>query len=215
MSHRSAVHDALQGRKECPDVFDREPRHRPHDTPAGTTTPGVPSLNRVTRSAVRPAVPADLPGILDVYNLHVEGGTATFDLEPVTVDDRRSWFGRFSTDGPHRLLVADIAGLIAGFAASTPFRDREGYRHTVETTVYVHPEHQGAGLGIRLMMELIAAIDRAGVHRAVAAISLPNEPSIRLHERLGYRPVGTMSEVGRKFDRWIDVAWYLREGHEA
>jgi len=137
-------------------------------------------------------------------------GAATFDLDPVTVEDRKPWFERFSEEAPYRLLVADIAGEVAGFAASTPFRDRAGYRHTVETSVYLHPDHHGEGLGMRLMMELLEALDHEGVHRAVAAVALPNDASVGLHERLGFEEVGTMDQVGRKFDGWVDVRWYIR-----
>lgn len=166
----------------------------------------------MTRAAVRQAVAGDLPGILDVYNQHVVAGMATFDLVPVTLEDRQAWFEGFSGKGPHRLFVADIAGEVVGFASSTPFRGRAGYRHTVETSVYVHPDHHGEGLGMRLMMGLMQALDDEGVHRAVAAVALPNDASVTLHERLGFQEVGTMDEVGRKFDEWVDVRWYIRRG---
>lgn len=135
---------------------------------------------------------------------------ATFDTEPVTVEARREWFGHYATSGPHRLLVAETGGAVRGWATSSTFRTKPAYARSVETTVYVDPTATGRGLGSALYAELLGLLGGEGVHRAYAGIALPNDASVRLHERFAFREVGTFGEVGRKFGRWWDVRWYER-----
>lgn len=159
---------------------------------------------------VRAAGADDLPGIVRIYNHYVETSHATFDLEPVTVGQRADWVGQFDDAGPYRLLVADDGAGLFGFAYSTRFRSRPAYDVSVETTVYVAPEAIGSGVGRGLYESLLASVDAAGIHRVYAGIALPNPPSVRLHEQFGFRHVGTFSEVGHKFGRYWDVAWFER-----
>ncbi|MDX1508792.1 MAG: GNAT family N-acetyltransferase, partial [Woeseiaceae bacterium] len=119
------------------------------------------------------------------------------------------WFDAYSADGPYRLLVADTGDAVIGYASSSRFKTRDAYRTSVETTIYVHPDATGTGIGNRLYGELLARLradDR--LHRAYAGIALPNDASIALHESLGFHLAGTYREVGYKFDRYWDVAWY-------
>jgi phosphinothricin acetyltransferase len=159
---------------------------------------------------VRKAEPGDLPQLTDLYNHYVRTSPATFDLEPVPLERRREWMGRYADTGPHRLLVAEIEGAIAGYATSGRLREKPGYLTSIETTVYVHPDRQGRGIGTRLYAELFSAIGREDVHRACAAIVLPNPASIALHERFGFTRLGIFHEVGRKFGRYWDVEWFER-----
>jgi phosphinothricin acetyltransferase len=161
---------------------------------------------------VRPASRSDLPALVALYNHYVEHTPITFDTEPWTVEARTPWFDAFSPDGPHRLLVAEQDGIAAGYASSTTFRAKRAYHRTVETTVYVHVDHTRRGIGCALYEALLDAMHaEPDVHRALAGITLPNPGSVALHERLGFRTVGTFTEVGWKFGRYWDVRWYERE----
>jgi len=159
---------------------------------------------------VRAAQSADLPQLTELYNYYVRTSPATFDLEPVSLDNRRDWMEHYAETGPHRLLVASTGGVLAGYATSGKVKERPGYLPSVETSVYVHPERHGRGIGKQLYGELLAALAHEDVHRAYAAIVLPNPASVALHERFGFRPVGLYTEIGRKFDRYWDVQWFER-----
>ena len=155
---------------------------------------------------IRPAAPADWPAILELYNHYVAGSTCTFDVEPFTLEARRPWFEQFRAGGRYRLLVAEEATLL-GYAGSLPFRLKRAYETSIETTVYVSPDQQGKGVATRLYAALFEALRGEDLHRAVAGITMPNDPSIRLHERLGFRKVAHFTEQGRKFGRYWDVCW--------
>jgi phosphinothricin acetyltransferase len=158
---------------------------------------------------VRPAVGSDLPSITDLYNHYVRTSPATFDLAPVSLENRRQWMQRYP-GGRHRLLVAEDAGTITGYATSGKVREKPGYLGSIETTVYVHPEHLGKGIGKSLYAAIFSALKSEDVHRAYAAIVLPNAASIALHESFGFKPAGLFREIGRKFDRYWDVQWFER-----
>ena len=159
---------------------------------------------------VRAAASGDLPELTDLYNHYVTTSPATFDLEPASVESRRAWMSRYAAEGPHRLLVAVDGGSIAGYASSGRLREKPGYRTSVETTVYVHPERHGQGIGTLLYTALFAALKGEDLHRAYAGIVTPNPASIALHERFGFQRIGIYREVGRKFDRYWDVCWFER-----
>jgi phosphinothricin acetyltransferase len=158
--------------------------------------------------AIRKATSADLEALTDIYNHYVVNSHHTFDMTPFSIDGRRPWFERFATNGPHRLLVATSGTDVVGYASSGPHRPKPGYRTSVETTVYLAPGATGQGLGTRLYTALFDALAGQQLHRALAGIALPNDASIALHERFGFRHVGTFTEQGTKFDRYWDVAWF-------
>jgi phosphinothricin acetyltransferase len=162
------------------------------------------------RPQVRPATPDDVASLTAIYNHYVETSHATFDLEPVTEEVRREWLTRYASTGRHRLLVADIAGEVLGYASSGRFHERAAYDTSVQVSVYVAPSAQGQGVGALLYTALFAAIRDEDVHRAYAGIALPNEASLALHRRFGFTEVGTYREVGRKFGRYWDVCWMER-----
>ncbi len=157
---------------------------------------------------IRDARAEDLPALTAIYRHYVAHSLATFDTEPFT--DRRAWFAHYATTGPHRLLVLVVGGVVVGYASSSPHRPKPGYRTTVETSVYLSPAVTGQGLGRQLYDALLPLVDAAGVHRCLAGIAVPNDPSVALHERCGFRRVGVFTEVGTKHDQWVDVAWYER-----
>lgn len=162
---------------------------------------------------VRPGTEGDLAALTDLYNHYVRETAITFDTAPFTPEERRPWLLSHPVDGPYRLMVATGAGSrrILGYATSSPFRPKPAYATSVETTVYVAPDAGRRGIGTLLYKALFEALAGEDLHRAYAGVAQPNDASTRLHERFGFRYVGTYREVGRKFDRWWDVAWYEKE----
>ncbi len=159
---------------------------------------------------LRPVRPADLSALTAIYNHYIRSGAVTFDTRVFRETEREPWLAQFSDDGPHRLFVAEVAGRVRGYAGSTAFRSRPAYATTVETTVYLAPDAVGQGLGAALYHTLFEALAGEDLHRALAGITLPNEGSVRLHERFGFERAGVFREVGRKLGRYWDVAWYER-----
>ncbi|MCF1599551.1 GNAT family N-acetyltransferase [Streptomyces muensis] len=170
-----------------------------------------------TEVQVRPGVEGDLEALTDIYNHYVRETPITFDTAVFTPEERRPWLLSHPEDGPHRLMVAAEAGpgrnsqRILGYATSSAFRPKPAYGTSVEVTVYLAPDAGRRGIGILLYKALFEALTQEDVHRAYAGIVPPNEASRRLHERFGFRHVGTYREVGRKFGRYWDVAWYEKE----
>lgn len=161
---------------------------------------------------IRSAVEGDLTALVRIYNHYVTGSHVTFDTEPFSVDERRSWFESFSPSGPHRLFVAELDSHAIGYASSKEFRPKRAYSRSVETTIYLDPEFVGRGIGRALLGTLLEALESEdGVHRAYGGIALPNPGSVALHERFGFELAGTFREVGHKFGKYWDVSWYERD----
>ncbi len=154
---------------------------------------------------IRDAVEADLPAIRDIYNHAVEHTTAIWNEVLIDVDNRRVWLELRRAKG-FPVLVAEKDGKVAGYASYGEWRAFDGYRHTVEHSVYVDKDLRGGGIGKQLMLDLIARAKAADMHVMIAAIEAENKASIALHERLGFRLVGIHREVGIKFGRWLDLA---------
>ncbi|MER7478678.1 N-acetyltransferase family protein [Streptomyces sp. NPDC126510] len=163
-----------------------------------------------TEVQVRPGVEDDLEALTALYNHYVSETAITFDTAIFSPEERRPWLLSHPEDGPHRLMVAAEPGTqeVLGYSTSSPFRMKPAYATSVETTVYVAPGAGRRGVGTLLYTALFEALSGEDLHRAYAGIALPNEASARLHERFGFRHVGTYREVGRKFGRYWDVAWY-------
>lgn len=158
---------------------------------------------------VRPAIEDDLEDIAAIYNHEVETSIVTFDLEP---PDLAYWRERLTGGHPgdHLLVGVDADDDVVGYAYSWSYRPRPAYDTTRETSVYLDPSVRGKGIAKILYDALLDTIAKSGVHTAVALVALPNPASIRLHESCGFEHVGTMRQVGFKFDTWIDVAWYQK-----
>jgi L-amino acid N-acyltransferase YncA len=157
---------------------------------------------------IRAATAADLASAAAIYDEQVRSGISTFDLDAPPVS---YWEHHLeSTEPGDHFLVADDRATIVGFAYSSTYRPRPGYRLTRETSVYLAEAARGRGLGRRLYDELLARVRDDGIHVVLALIALPNPASVALHEACGFEHLGTMREVGRKFDRWLDTAWYQR-----
>jgi len=155
---------------------------------------------------IRPGGPADLPAIVELYNQYVRSSPCTFDVEPFSIEARRPWLDQFEAAGRHRLLVAEN-GRLLGYAGSLRFRDKRAYETSIETTVYVAGSEQGKGIASALYTALFETLRGQDVHRALAGITLPNDASLRLHERFGFRKVAHFTEQGRKFGKYWDVCW--------
>jgi len=156
-------------------------------------------------ATVRPATEADLPAILDIYNAAILHTTATFDVEPQTLDERLQWFRE--TKPPHCVLVAEEAGRVTGWGCLRSFRPRVAYRFTAEDSVYIDEEHRGSGIGALLLGELIERAKGGGFHSVVAGMTEGNPASEALHRGFGFVEVGRYRQVGYKFERWLDVVW--------
>lgn len=154
---------------------------------------------------IRDATEADLAAIRDIYNDAVEHTTAIWNDQLIDVENRRAWLEMRRAKG-FPVLVAEMDGKVAGYASYGDWRAFDGYRHTVEHSVYVHKDARGAGIGKALMEALIGRAREGRVHVMIAAIEAGNTASIRLHESLGFRLVGIHEEVGTKFGRWLDLA---------
>ncbi|MGW0035226.1 N-acetyltransferase family protein [Gordonia sp. NPDC003376] len=155
---------------------------------------------------IRDALPADADAIRVIYNDAVTHSTAIWNDRLVDADDRRAWLAERQRSG-FPVLVAVDSGSVLGYATYGPFRPHDGFRYSVEHSVYLHADARGRGLGTSLMQALIVRARGAGVHVMVAAIDGANSGSIRLHERLGFSRVGALGEVGTKFGSWLDLVF--------
>ncbi|WP_407695284.1 GNAT family N-acetyltransferase [Sinorhizobium saheli] len=156
---------------------------------------------------IRDAVEADLEAIRDIYNDAVANTTAIWNETLVDVANRAAWLKARNAAGfPVLVAVSDTAEVV-GYASFGEWRAFDGYRHTVEHSVYVRADQRGAGVGRALMLALIERAEALGKHVMVAGIESGNLGSIRLHERLGFRETGVMKEVGTKFGRWLDLTF--------
>ncbi|HEX8366181.1 MAG TPA: GNAT family N-acetyltransferase [Allosphingosinicella sp.] len=157
---------------------------------------------------VRPATLGDAAAIAAVYAPYVSDSFVSFETEaPDEAEMRR----RIENGGLlYPWLVGEAEGRVCGYASASPFRTRAAYRYAVETSVYLAPAACGRGFGRALYRQLLDLLARQGFTQAIGAISLPNAPSVRLHEALGFTPAGTYREVGWKCGRWIDVGLWQR-----
>ncbi len=157
---------------------------------------------------VRPAAQEDLGQLNDIYNRYVVETHFTFDIEPMTIEARREWFAHYDSTGRYRVLVGVSDATVIGYATSSRWRPKPAYETSVETSIYLAPDAVGRGIGTKLYEELFKQLQREDLHRAYAGIALPNQASIALHERVGFKRVAHFTEQGRKFDRYWDVGWY-------
>ena len=158
---------------------------------------------------VRLAEPRDAEPVRQIYNAEVVGSTATFDLRPRTVDEQAAWMTEH--EGTYPVVVAvDGAGTVLGFGSLSSYRDRPSYSTTVENSVYVDADHRGEGVGRALLEELVRLGTLHGFHSMLARVGGDNEASIALHRACGFELVGVEREIGRKFNRWLDVALLQR-----
>jgi L-amino acid N-acyltransferase YncA len=156
----------------------------------------------VSRYRVRASTAADMPAVTAIYTRFVETSTATFEI--ATPDEAEMVRRRQAVlDRGLPYLVAEVEGYVVGFCYASQFRPREGYRFTVEDSIYVRPDCIGHGVGKMLLAELISECRAKGCHSMVACICGVNVSSEALHASLGFQQVGLLPEAGRKFGEWL------------
>jgi L-amino acid N-acyltransferase YncA len=152
---------------------------------------------------LRLARPSDAEAVREIYNTEVIGSTVTFDMVPRSLEEQRRWLEDRS--GALAVVVAEDEGEVVGFSSISAYRARPAYSTTVEDSVYVRRDQRGKGLGRDLLAEIVDVAAKQGFHTVMARIVGHHDASIELHRSLGFEVVGTEKEVGRKFNRWLDV----------
>jgi phosphinothricin acetyltransferase len=160
---------------------------------------------------IRRCTTDDLEQLNDVYNHYIRTSPATFDLEEITIEDRRERFRHYAETGRYQVFVACEGDPVLGFASSSQFRPKRAYDPSVETSVYIGPDACGRGIGSLLYEALFTALEGEDIHRAYAGITLPNDASLALHQKFGFEERGRFTEQGRKFDKYWDVLWLEKE----
>lgn len=158
---------------------------------------------------IREVAEADYAALADIYNHYIANSIATFEEQPITAEDMGARI-KPVVDTNLPWLVGESSDGIAGYAYAAPWKPRSAYRHSVEISVYLDPQHTGAGLGTGLYQSLFAALRQREIHSVAGGIALPNPACVALHEKFGMRKVAHFKEVGFKFNRWIDVAYWQR-----
>ncbi|MBN1534853.1 MAG: N-acetyltransferase [Spirochaetes bacterium] len=160
-----------------------------------------------TGGAIRRAVAADARRLCEIYNHYVERTTVTFEEEPVPPDEMEGRIAGITSSLPW--LLFEEGGRVLGYSYAGRWKDRSAYRFTAESTVYVDAGATGRGIGTALYRQLLDELRVMGINAVIGGIALPNEVSLRLHERLGFKRVARLPQVGYKFGRWIDVEYRL------
>ncbi len=155
---------------------------------------------------IRAALPTDAAGLCAIYNHYVSSSVITFEEVRLTVEDMAHRIQEGSTTMPWFVFEKDDR--VVGFCYASAWKARSAYRHSVESTVYVAPDQGKQGIGRLLYLRLLSDLRARGAHIVLAGIALPNQASISLHQKLGFVQVAQLREVGRKFDRWVDVGYW-------
>jgi L-amino acid N-acyltransferase len=156
---------------------------------------------------IRDADADDLDVMRAIYNEVLLTSTSIFSDTERSEAEQARWFADRRAQG-WPVLVACIDGQVIGYASYGPFRSWPGYRHTVENSVYVLAQSRGRGVGKQLLAALLERARSQALHAVIAGIDGDNAVSMRLHEQLGFKKVGHLHQVGRKFDRWLDLVLY-------
>jgi L-amino acid N-acyltransferase YncA len=155
---------------------------------------------------LRDAVTADVPRLTEIYAHAVLHGTASYELVPPTEAEMLVRFEGLVAQGYPYIVAVDTAGRVVGYAYAGPFRMRPAYRWSVEDSIYITPEAHGRGVGRALLIRLLALCEAKGFRQMIAVIGgSDHDPSIRLHERAGFRTIGIFQGSGFKFGKWIDT----------
>lgn len=155
---------------------------------------------------IRKATQTDAEAICGIYNRYIEQSRVTFETEPLSLSEMQKRVTSISTSYPY--LVGEQQGELTGYAYLCQFRSRCAYAHVAESSIYIAPQHQGAGWGRRLYQALIEQAPDYGISEIVGVIALPNPASERLHQSLNFKPVGTLERMGYKFGDYIDTAYW-------
>src|SRR5450631_565763 len=168
------------------------------------------TLRAMSPLEIRPTVAADLPAITEIYEHAVRYGTATFELIPPDLTEMTRRFGVLM-DGGFPYLVAALEGCVVGYAYAGAYRPRPAYRFTVENSVYLQPAIHRRGIGLQLLQRLITESEQRGFRQMIAVVGdSANAGSIGVHTKCGFQMIGTHSDVGFKFGRWLDTVMMQR-----
>ena len=158
--------------------------------------------------AIREATVGDIPQIVAIYNHYVENTLITFDTELYSTAVFTEKITTLQQDYP--VLVAYQADTILGYAYASAWKTKAAYKHSAETTIYMHPDHHGKGVGLRLYHSLLSSLPLFEIVNAIACITIPNEVSIKLHKKLGFHKIGKFDKVGFKMEEWVDVEYWQK-----
>lgn len=160
-----------------------------------------------TKFTFRPATAEDANQILEIYAPVVRATSISFEETPPSEAEMRARIEKLTRSHPW-IVATDLKSQVVGYAYASPHRERAAYRWSVDVSVYVRDGYRGEGIGTQLYARLIEVLKQQNFFRAFAGISLPNESSIKLHEKVGFRHLGTYKNVGHKFGKWHDVGWW-------
>ncbi len=165
---------------------------------------------------IRAATAADVDAMAAIYNHYVRGSIYTFEEVELSAEQMQARWESVITEAPTSpgsmpalpWLVAELDNSVLGYAYADAWKPRAAYRHSVEVTIYLHADATGRGMGGPLYQALIDELRSRELHCAMASIALPNPASIKMHESLGFQKVGQARQIGRKFNRWVDVGYW-------
>lgn len=160
---------------------------------------------------IRYAKPEDLQKLTEIYNYYVENSNAIFDTKPQSLEQRKTWFGKYRTKGPYRLLVATENDEVIGCACTSRYRDHIAFEQTAEVSIYLSPHHRAKGIGTLLYEKLFEEIVNENLHTLVSGIALPNDASVNLHKKFGFSEVGVFQDYAVKNNQYISSIWLQKK----
>lgn len=157
--------------------------------------------------SIRPVMLDDAQAILDIYNPYIRDTSITFELEPVDLAAMQARISRLLQNG-YPYLVAEIAQEVVGYCYVQPWRERAAYYRSVEISTYISPAHHNQHIGSKLVETILPLLIEKRFHLVIAGVTIPNPASIALWQKFNFQRVGSFTEVGYKFDRWLDVEYW-------
>lgn len=155
---------------------------------------------------IRLAELKDAEAICAIYNYYIVNTVISFEETPISVESMKERMAGIISEFPYYVYEED--GKILGYGYATTWKSRSAYKYSVETSIYVNKDSKGLGIGTNLYECLLKELKVRGIHRAIAGISLPNMASVSLHEKIGFKKIAEFTEVGYKFDEWINVGYW-------
>ncbi len=155
---------------------------------------------------IRTATEHDIPAILEITNHEILNSTVLYEYEARSLETQQAWFKDKQANG-WPIIVAEQDGKVIGFGTYGPFRARIAYQFSIEHSVYVHKDYRGKAIGNALLRDLIRQAKAGGFHTMIAGIDSSNMGSVEFHRKFGFEVVGTFTEVGFKFDSWLNVVF--------
>lgn len=155
---------------------------------------------------IRPVTLEDAPQVAELYNYYVKNTHHTFEYEPLSLEEIEARINKITAVYP--FLVAEENGEILGYTHAARFKLRQAYEHTSEVLIYVKSDAKKRGVGTALYMDLFDQLEEMNIHVMIAGIALPNDSSVKFHERLGFTKAAHFKEIGYKLGRWFDVGYW-------